>query len=99
MKPITPAEVGAAKVAALPPEVFKIFNDFIAKKWDGHSARFKMKHVARALEDHFFVNFEVIKERGYLDIEEAYRMAGWKVYYDNPGYCESYDATYEFSLK
>lgn len=38
-------------------------------------------------------------ERGYLDIEETYRKAGWSVVYDKPGYNETYDAFYTFTRK
>lgn len=32
----------------------------------------------------------------WLDVEEAYRGAGWLVHYDKPGYNEDYDPTWEF---
>ena len=35
----------------------------------------------------------------YLDIEPAYRNAGWKVEFDKPGYNETYDSYFVFSKK
>lgn len=32
----------------------------------------------------------------WLDVEEAYRAAGWLVRYDKPGFNEDYDAYWEF---
>jgi hypothetical protein len=33
----------------------------------------------------------------YLDFEDVYRKQGWKVYFDRPGFNESYTATFTFS--
>jgi len=35
----------------------------------------------------------------WLDVEDAYRKAGWTVRYDKPGYNESYDANFTFSVR
>lgn len=40
-----------------------------------------------------------IFDKGWLDIESAYRKAGWHVEYDKPGYCETYVAYWEFTRK
>ena len=32
-----------------------------------------------------------------MDIESIYRADGWGVYYDKPGYNETYTATFEFT--
>lgn len=38
-------------------------------------------------------------ETKQLDFEDAFRKAGWKVSFDNPGYNESYDSYYTFTAK
>lgn len=40
---------------------------------------------------------EQLFERGWLDVEEAYRRKGWTVEYDKPGFNESYRASFTFS--
>lgn len=35
-------------------------------------------------------------EKHWLDIETAYRQAGWEVEYDKPAYNETYGASWEF---
>jgi hypothetical protein len=98
-QPITPQEVGARQAALIPPEVLEVFNDLIAKYWNGRNATFTLNSVAEGLEAIFMVKRQVMFERGWFDVEEAYRMAGWKVEYEQPGYCERGDATYTFTLK
>ena len=38
-----------------------------------------------------------IYENNYLDFEDVYRKEGWKVSYDKPGYCESYEPKFSFT--
>ena len=42
------------------------------------------------------LNRNEIFNKGWLNIEEVYRSAGWKVNYDKPAYNESYDAYFTF---
>lgn len=56
------------------------------------------KEVTHMIPDFIFeaVN-QLIKEK-WLDIEDHYRKAGWKVTYDKPAYCENYDAYFKFEM-
>jgi hypothetical protein len=97
--PIKPKEVQSKKDAALPEEVFEIFNALITEHWDGRSANFSqdeaVKRIAKALD---ISRGEAFK-KGYLDVESAYRKAGWKVLYDKPGFNEEYEANFTFAKK
>jgi hypothetical protein len=41
---------------------------------------------------------QVIFDNHWLDIEDHYRKAGWKVTYDKPSYYEDYDAFFKFEM-
>lgn len=94
-KPISPAEVAAAKREHIPAVVFEAFNAEIAANFTGGRAKVLQKDVvARLVEGG--MDRQVIFDKGYLNVEEAYRAEGWRVEYDKPGYNESYDASFEF---
>lgn len=42
---------------------------------------------------------DMIFNKKWLEIEEEFNKAGWKVEYDKPGYNEDYDAHWNFSKK
>lgn len=96
--PIKPKEVGKRKNASIPEEVFTVFNDLIVKHWDedGKFAEIKqgeaLSLIARAMD----YTRETVIDKGLLDVESAYRKAGWKVDYDRPGFNETYEATFRF---
>ncbi len=105
--PISPKDVGGARAAAIPEEVFQAFNELIVRKWDGSRSRVLEKEAvdlaAAKLKAAGRGDVESCRsslyENGWLDVEASYRRAGWRVEYDKPGYCETYDASYEFSRK
>jgi hypothetical protein len=43
------------------------------------------------------LNRNEIFKKGWLDVEEIYGKAGWKVEYDKPGYNEDYAAHFIFT--
>lgn len=97
VKPINPNDdLIKLKFALIPDAVFEVFNMLIAQKWDGYSSFVKQKDVVAALKAKGFAESEIY-EGHWLDVEDSYRAEGWKVVYDRPGYCESYDASFKFS--
>ena len=104
MKPIRPEHVITEKKKTLPHEVIECFNNLIAERWNGYSAKFKQKEVvASILEKMNYgkVTQKKIEEnelykKHWLDVEDIYREAGWKVSFDKPAYNEDYDASFEF---
>lgn len=97
MKPITPKEVGAKKAEVLPPDVIDEWNKAIATAWDGASAEVVQDDIVAALAKRMNVDREQVFERGWVEVEEMYRAAGWRVSYDKPAYNESYPATFTFT--
>ena len=98
VKPITPEEATSAKADSLPESVLLAFNELIAKNFDGRMSEFTQKE-AEALLVKKGIKRSDIYEQGYMDVEDIYREAGWRVTYDKPGYNESYDAKFTFERK
>ena len=106
VKPITPSEVTKAKGESIPDEVLVAFNKIIAKKWNGREAKFTQNDVMtlvldglEARDDNKLSRAALradVFNKGWLDVEDIYRAEGWKVEYDKPGYCETYEATFSF---
>jgi hypothetical protein len=96
--PMKPSDVRAMKTATIPEGVFAVFNRLIAASWDGHEARVSQKVAASEVSAALNIPRSEVYERHYLDVEESYRALGWNVEYDKPGYNETYDATFHFTL-
>ncbi len=77
VRPIRPEEV----VKEIPDAVIESFNELIALEINGCSAKISQKNVIARIRD----KLERIKLE-WLDVEDIYRVAGWKVTYYNPGY-------------
>lgn len=97
--PITPAEVVKKKREAIPEQVFEAFNGLIARHWDGYEAGFTQDEAVKRITELSALSENQIYEQHYLDVEEAYREAGWDVKYDKPGFNESGPATFVFKKK
>lgn len=95
-KPITPNDIPAVRAKMLPPEVLETFNELITEHYSNGRSTVKQKEVVERLETAGF-NHREIYDKGYLNVEEIYRDAGWHVKFDKPGYNESYDAYFVFS--
>lgn len=95
-KPISPKEV----VHIIPDFVFDAVNALIRKKWNGKSATIRQNEIMDIISsddiDDPRPRRKTIYDNNWLDIEEHYRKAGWKVTYDKPGYNESYEAFFRF---
>ncbi len=97
INPIKPSEVIKAKQEALPDAVINVFNAYITEHWNGHRACFKQKDICAEIARTLDISIDQVYKRHLLDIEDIYRKQGWKVVYDKPAYCETYDATFTFS--
>jgi hypothetical protein len=96
--PIKPSEVRALKTESIPEKVFEVFNALIAAAWDGRSATVRQDQALTRIAMALDVDTSQVFARHLLDIEESYRAAGWDVHYDKPGYNETYEATFRFTL-
>ena len=92
-KPITPDQVLGKKAEMLPDFVFEIWNNLIAKNWKNDCAVIGQDEIKAVLYSEVPEGQSIFKT-GWLDIEEIYREAGWKVEYDKPAYNE---ATFKFT--
>lgn len=93
-RPITPDE--ADRGPDIPAEVFEAFNELIRLN---RSRVLQSEVVERILAKMPGVTEEQVYANHWLDVEAAYRAAGWAVRYDKPGYCETYPAHYVFIRK
>lgn len=97
VKPISPDEVVQKKKTSFPDFVLEAFNELITKNFHGNSATIKQDDVVDLIVSKSSMDRQSIFDAHYLDVEDVYRDAGWKVKYDKPAYCETYAATFTFS--
>lgn len=94
MLPITPKE--AVKETIIPDVVFEAFNALILENLSGKSSRVFLDDVAKALVKKESGWNEIFGE-GKFTVMRAYRKAGWKVEYDDPGYDSYHNGHLVFS--
>lgn len=95
-KPIRPDEIGNNKAALIPAAVFDAFNAEITLRFDEGSAQVMQDAVVRRLVDGGMNRSEIFSA-GWLNVEDAYREAGWRVTYQKPGFNEVGEAFFTFS--
>lgn len=96
--PITPDEVVAKKIEVIPEAVFDVVNELLAAAWDGGKAVLGQDKILDALAARDIGREEAFRGH-YLDIEPAYRDAGWNVVYDKPDPGETREAFFLFSRR
>lgn len=85
VRPITPDEAAKRQREEIPSEVILAFNGLIAANLrNGREATVRQNEVLARLGS--LGTRDKIFKKGWLDVEEAYREAGWEVHYDSPGY-------------
>lgn len=100
MPAISPKDITAHKRNTIPEFVFDVFNELIAADFSGSVATVKQNAVIeRILADQIDLDRQTIFSRGWLNIEDVYEQAGWKVVYDKPYYNETYEAYWMFKKK
>lgn len=99
VKPISPDEIAATKVAVFPDGVIEAFNELIAEKFVNTSATVLQKDaVARIIAKMGGdCDEQKILDRGWLNVEEIYRGQGWTVRYEKPDYTESFPSSFTFT--
>lgn len=97
VKPITPAAVVVLKTCLFPDEVLEAFNELIAENFSGGISSFTQKKVVARMVKKGISSTQAYANH-WLDVEDIYRKSGWKVEYDKPGFNESYEATFTFSV-
>lgn len=97
VEPIRPDEVLDLQQKLLPDEVIKAWNLLIAENFRGSTAVIYQDDAITRLEVHMDCSRDTVFKKGYLEIEDIYRKAGWTVKYDKPGYNENYKAFFRFT--
>jgi hypothetical protein len=107
IQPIKPSEIVEKKIKTIPNDMIKAVNDLIVKNWNGKSSTVKQDAIINAYLDNLTLSEhpneinqsaerDKIFENHFLDFEDIYRKAGWKVEYDKPGFNESYEPFFVF---
>lgn len=98
MEPITKQQVQELiKYRPFPDFVIQAFNECITESKMKNSSVVKQKDVLKRIVALSGKTAKEVLDNNWLDVEEHYRRAGWKVRHDQPAYNESYDAYFEFS--
>jgi hypothetical protein len=98
VRPIRPEDVANEKVKIFPDEVFLAFNELITQNFSSGYATILQDDIVNRMVSKGLNRSDIYKN-GWLDVEDVYRKAGWKVEYDKPGYNESYEPSFKFSRK
>ena len=103
VKPITPQEAEKKFQEQLPDFVIEAFNQLLSEKI-GVSRRCTITQeeavariIAEAAKADVELNCQTIFDKHYLDVEDAYRAAGWEVDFDKAGYNETRPSIFTFS--
>lgn len=94
--PIKPEDVVELKSKIIPEEVFEAFNQCIAQNFLNGMAKVLQDDVMSLICQKLGIHSDAVYKKGYLDIEEIYKAAGWKVNYNKPEYNESHGSYFEF---
>lgn len=98
MEPITKAQVQEnLKQRVFPDFIIQAFNECITEASIKKSSTVLQKDVLKRIKQISGKDSKEIFENNWLDVEDHYRQAGWKVHYDKPGYNEDYEASFTFS--
>lgn len=97
VKPVSPEEI-VEKDPDIPDEVFEAFNELLARQRGSDHVVILQEKVVQLIVSKGIDRGELF-ENHWLDIEGAYRRAGWKVEYDKPAYNETYEPKFIFRPK
>lgn len=101
VKPITPEKAKGNIKNVIPEAIIKAVNECISEKFrnNGPFNVLQKDIIAKAIEFDNELTSNIIYDKKYMDFEDLYRKAGWKVDYDKPAYNESYNAYFTFEAK
>lgn len=99
-KALKPEQLAEEKAKKLPNQVLESFNELIAENYSEGYARVLQKDVVKRMIAKGLRRGDIF-DKGWLDVEDIYRKAGWGVTYDQPIYYggEDFDAYFEFSRR
>lgn len=98
MEPITKSQVKEnLKNREFPDFIIQAFNECISEASIKKSSTVLQKDVLKRIKQISGKDSREVLDNNWLDVEDYYRKAGWKVHYDKPGYNEDYEASFTFS--
>lgn len=92
--PIKPEDVVPLRSKNIPNWVIEAVNRLIVANWNGSSAVVLQEDIIKQYTGDVFCF-----DYNWLNFEEIFREAGWKVEYDKPHYSETYKAHFTFKRK
>lgn len=98
MKAITPQQAIKGKRKRIPADIIEIVNKLIVINMESRTSSVAQEEIIKAALKKGYTR-EGLFDKGYLDIEDTFRAAGWHVTYDKPAYNETYPATFTFRPK
>ncbi len=96
--PIRPSEVSGKKGKVIPDAVFEAFNELIVKHYCKGVAAFGQQELMQTLAGKGIASREAFANH-WLDVEDVYQAAGWKVKYEKPDYNEPGDRIFTFKKR
>lgn len=98
MPALSPTKIAKKHLASIPEVVFEAVNELLAKKGAGGSVTIGQDELLNLLAKKApEIKRGTYFDNGWLDFEAKYRAQGWKVEYDKPAYCETYEASWSFT--
>lgn len=92
-RPMTPEEAGAYSVEVIPSIVFDTINEMIAEKMTRGNVTLMISDVRNRLRS----KGVALENLSLVTVFDGYKRNGWTVYYDAPGYNETYEAYWRLS--
>jgi hypothetical protein len=102
IKPLRPDEAIALKKGNRPDAIMIAFNQEIAEHIrvsDGKAKVLQQDVLAKIKNALSGMTTSDILDKGWLDVEDEFRKAGWIVEYEKPARDESFDAYFTFEKK
>ena len=96
-QPITPQEVREQNL--IPGVIMSVINQLITDNWDGKQSKVNQDDIVSKIVECSHLKRNEIFEKNYLDIEDNYKSAGWKVEYNSPDRDQSFKEYFIFKPK
>ncbi|MEO7905122.1 MAG: hypothetical protein ABIR91_04995 [Candidatus Saccharimonadales bacterium] len=95
VKPYSPDEAAQAQSDVIPDIVVETVNRLLAQRASLDHIVIKQRELVELLNERGLTSSDVFAQH-MLDFKEMYRLCGWEVEFDKPGYNESYAPSWKF---
>ena len=85
---ITPQQAKQKKPTVIPDEIIKVFDELIVQNYVKGKSTVYLRDALKAAANRMKVGEQEILNNRWMDVEEAYSAAGWKVTYESPRYAD-----------